>query len=272
MICRLSQILFPVLFNIAEVQTCWHWTSCYLYLPICTANVNHFIASVRPLHLLFLEGFEYHRQSMILLSPLFRNYYQIHVLRIGGALTPILGVLILISLILTSGFWDIRLFDLLFLSYLILYHIREKSLVEWWRVVDGERVVDACRVVDGFRVVDGWRMVNEWRVVDEWRVVNECSVVDGARVVDGWRVVGGWRVVDGWGVMDGWRLVCDFVCMWFLCDVIFRNHWSMWCSWATGVCDRLGLPDTVALNLFHWPASVVPRRISHSPLVPVTYI
>ena len=46
-------------------------------MPICTSYVNHFAASVCPLHLLFLEGFEYHRQSMILLSRLFRNLYQI---------------------------------------------------------------------------------------------------------------------------------------------------------------------------------------------------
>ena len=51
MICRLLQILFPVLFHVSEVQTCWHWTSYYLYLPICTAYVNHFVASVCPLHL-----------------------------------------------------------------------------------------------------------------------------------------------------------------------------------------------------------------------------
>ena len=57
MICRLLQILFSVLFHNAEVQTCWHWTS-YFHLLICTAYVNHFIASVCPLHLLFLEGFE----------------------------------------------------------------------------------------------------------------------------------------------------------------------------------------------------------------------
>ena len=43
---------------------------------ICTACVNHFVASVRPLHLLFLEGFEYHRQSMILSSLLFPYLYQ----------------------------------------------------------------------------------------------------------------------------------------------------------------------------------------------------
>ena len=30
MICRLLQVLFPVLFHIAEVWTCWHWTSCCL--------------------------------------------------------------------------------------------------------------------------------------------------------------------------------------------------------------------------------------------------
>ena len=70
----------------------WHWTSYYLYLPICTAYVNHFIASVCHLNFLFLEGFEYHRQSMILLSPLFHNLYQIYVLRIVGALTLTLGV------------------------------------------------------------------------------------------------------------------------------------------------------------------------------------
>ena len=56
MFCRLLQILFPILFHIAEVRTCWHWISYYLYLPICTAYVNHFVASVCPLHLLFLEG------------------------------------------------------------------------------------------------------------------------------------------------------------------------------------------------------------------------
>ena len=87
MICRLLQILFSVFFHIAEVQTCWEWTSYYLYLPICTAYVDHFIASVCPLHLLFIEGFEYHQQNIILLSPLFRNLYQIYVLGIGGALT-----------------------------------------------------------------------------------------------------------------------------------------------------------------------------------------
>ena len=72
MICRLSQILFPVLFHITEGQTCWHWTS-YLYLPICTAYINHCVASVCILHLLFIEGFKYHRQN-ILLSPLFVIY------------------------------------------------------------------------------------------------------------------------------------------------------------------------------------------------------
>ena len=90
--CMLLQILFPILFHIAEVQIFCHWTSYYLYLPICTAYVNHFVASVCPLHLLFLEGFEYHRQSMILLRPLFRNFYQIYVSKIGGALTLTLGV------------------------------------------------------------------------------------------------------------------------------------------------------------------------------------
>ena len=80
-ICRLMQILFPVLFPIAEIQTCWHWTSYYLYLPICTAYVNHFVASVCPLHLLLIDGFEYYRQSMILLSLLFCNLYQIYVWR-----------------------------------------------------------------------------------------------------------------------------------------------------------------------------------------------
>ena len=66
-------------FHIAEVQTCWHWTSYYLYLPICAAYVNHFVSSVCLLHLLFLEGFKCHRQTMILLSQLFRNLYQIYV-------------------------------------------------------------------------------------------------------------------------------------------------------------------------------------------------
>ena len=37
--------------------------------------LNHFVASVCSLHLLFLEGFEYHRQSMILVSPVFCNLY-----------------------------------------------------------------------------------------------------------------------------------------------------------------------------------------------------
>ena len=81
--CRLWQILFPVLFHIAEDRTFWHWTSHYLYLLICTAYVNHFvyIASVypHPLHLLFLEGFANHQQSVILLSPLFRYLYQIYI-------------------------------------------------------------------------------------------------------------------------------------------------------------------------------------------------
>ena len=54
------------------------------YLSICTAYVNHFVASMCPLHILFLEGFECHRQSMMLLSPLFRNLYQKYVLEIGG--------------------------------------------------------------------------------------------------------------------------------------------------------------------------------------------
>ena len=63
-----------------------------LYLPICTADVNHFVASVCPLHILFLERFEYHWQNMILLSPQFCNLYQIYVLRIGGALILTLGV------------------------------------------------------------------------------------------------------------------------------------------------------------------------------------
>ena len=76
-ICRLLQILFSALFHIGEVRTCWHWTSYYLYPSICTAYVNHFVASVCPLHLLFLERFEYYLQSMILLSPLFRNLFQI---------------------------------------------------------------------------------------------------------------------------------------------------------------------------------------------------
>ena len=66
------------IFHIAEVRTCWQWTSYYLCLPICTAYVNYFVASVYSLHLLFLEGFEYHRQIMILLSPLFSNLYQIN--------------------------------------------------------------------------------------------------------------------------------------------------------------------------------------------------
>ena len=57
MICRLLQILFPVLFHIAEVRTCWHWTSYYFYLPICTAYVNNFVASVCPFCLLFVKGF-----------------------------------------------------------------------------------------------------------------------------------------------------------------------------------------------------------------------
>ena len=75
------QILFAVLFHIAEVQTCWNLTSYYLYLPISTAYVNHFAASVCNLHIQFLEGFEYYRYSMIVLSPLFRNLYQIYVLK-----------------------------------------------------------------------------------------------------------------------------------------------------------------------------------------------
>ena len=47
-----------------------------------------------PLHLLFLEveGFEYHQQSMILLSPLFRYLYQTYVLRRGVALPLAPGV------------------------------------------------------------------------------------------------------------------------------------------------------------------------------------
>ena len=39
-----------------------------------------------------IEGFEYHRLSMTVLSQLFRNLYQIYVLGIGGALTLMLGV------------------------------------------------------------------------------------------------------------------------------------------------------------------------------------
>ena len=44
------------------------------------------------LHLLFIEEFEYHRQSMILLSPLFQNLYQIYALIIGVDLTLTLRV------------------------------------------------------------------------------------------------------------------------------------------------------------------------------------
>ena len=63
--------LFPVRFHIAEVQTCWYWTSYYLYLPICTASVNHFVVSVCPLYLLFFEGFECHWQSRILINCMY---------------------------------------------------------------------------------------------------------------------------------------------------------------------------------------------------------
>ena len=112
MICRLLQILFPVLFHISEVQTCWHWTSYYLYLSIVQ------LMSVCPLHLLFLEGFEYHRQSMILLSPLFRNLYQIYVLRIGRGLTLTLGI---------------RHF--LLELHLMLFHWRQHIVVCWQKIM-----------------------------------------------------------------------------------------------------------------------------------------
>ena len=87
--CRFYFLFF---FNITEVRTCWHWTSYYFYLPICTAYANPFVASVCPFNFLFLVGFEYHQQSMILLSPLNSYLYQIYVLAIGGALTLNLGV------------------------------------------------------------------------------------------------------------------------------------------------------------------------------------
>ena len=93
MICSLLQILFPVVIRVAEVRTCWiKLYIIILYLAMCTAYVNNFIASVCPLHLLFLFGFEYHLKIMILLSPLFRNLYQIYVFGIGGSVTLTLGV------------------------------------------------------------------------------------------------------------------------------------------------------------------------------------
>ena len=58
---------------------------------LCTI-VHDIVASVCNLHILFLEGLEYHQQSMILVSPLFRYLYQIYVLGMGGGLTLILGV------------------------------------------------------------------------------------------------------------------------------------------------------------------------------------
>ena len=39
--------------------------------PICTVHVNDFVASECPLHLLFLEGFDYHQRSLTLSSPLY---------------------------------------------------------------------------------------------------------------------------------------------------------------------------------------------------------
>ena len=35
MICRLLPVLFPVLFHIAEVRTCWNWKLYCLHLAIC---------------------------------------------------------------------------------------------------------------------------------------------------------------------------------------------------------------------------------------------
>ena len=49
----------------------------FVSAQLYTAYVNHFVASMCLLHLLFLEGFEFLRQSM--LSLLFRNLYQIYV-------------------------------------------------------------------------------------------------------------------------------------------------------------------------------------------------
>ena len=91
MISWLLQILFPLLFHFAKVRTFWHWTSYYLHLPICTAYVNTFAASVCPYHILFPEGFEYYQQSKIMLSRLFHYLYQIYVSGIGGAPTLSLG-------------------------------------------------------------------------------------------------------------------------------------------------------------------------------------
>ena len=67
------------------------FVSVHLY-SFSSAYVNHFVASVCPLHLLFLEGFKCHQQSTTLLSPLFRYLYQIYVLGIGGVLTMTPGV------------------------------------------------------------------------------------------------------------------------------------------------------------------------------------
>ena len=61
-----------------QVVACF--ISCSFPYHRSTAYVNHFVASVCPLYLLFLKGFKYHRQSMILLSLPFRNLYQIYVL------------------------------------------------------------------------------------------------------------------------------------------------------------------------------------------------
>ena len=67
--CMLLQILFPVLFisrssnllalNFILFVSANLYSICKSFCSICMC----------PLHILFLEGFEYHRQSMILLRP-----------------------------------------------------------------------------------------------------------------------------------------------------------------------------------------------------------
>ena len=64
----------------------------FVYLSRCTVYVNHFVASGCPVHLLFLEIFEYHQRSMILLCPIFRYLYQLYVLGTGRGPTLKIGV------------------------------------------------------------------------------------------------------------------------------------------------------------------------------------
>ena len=88
-ICWVLQFLFhpfPILqkFELAGIE--------FHIVCMCPDLKNIIIATGCPLHLLFLEGFEYHQWSMVLSSPVFCYLYQIYVFSIWVDLTPTLGV------------------------------------------------------------------------------------------------------------------------------------------------------------------------------------